>query len=372
MKKSDFFLSPRYNSRHGSSFLNNVRSKSFNNNIDLSSFKDENNNMLYYPAPVCQKYSRKISKKKTISNFKENETQDETINLQSTNLPEPPLLKEKEINYKLIEKHELDITYLSSKINIKILGRKKKKDIDIIKKNFQLKKNKNEEIYSENNENVDNEVRDIKIQTIKIRISPDTGNHNKYSEDNMMRKIKAYFFTYCHNFINKSIKDKKLQFLKIYSSISENLKKDFNLDLLNRTFKDIYQNSSISKKYKKERENYISKNKEIIQKIYEEKKEIETINILNLTYRELFSIFRRSIIDISLELKMKIEDIALLENEEFNNINKFFEQIEQQEISKKESNEDIKNYIDNIKQLCINYEKWFMSKKGRNRIKNKK
>ena len=210
MKKSEFFISHNYSFRHSSPFLNHERSKSFNNNVDLRSFKDENNNMLYSPAPVCQKYSRKIFKKKTVSKFIENESQDEILSLQSINLPEPPSLKDEEINHKIFERSLLDLTNSNSKINIKRLGRKRKK-------NEKINNAYNKDIY-------------IEIQGTKIKILLDIGNHSKFSEDNMMRKIKVYFLNYCQNLINKSIKDKNFQFLKIGCDLSECLRKDFNLD----------------------------------------------------------------------------------------------------------------------------------------------
>ena len=83
-----------------------------------------------------------------------------------------------------------------------------------------------------------------------------------------MRKIKSYFLSYTHNILNKSITDKKLHFLKLNSEINENLKRDYNLNLLNTTFKEIYEKSSISTKYRKQIKDGFDKNKQIIKKIY--------------------------------------------------------------------------------------------------------
>ena len=77
----------------------------------------------------------------------------------------------------------------------------------------------------------------------------DKGIHNKYSEDNIMRKIKSYFVNYCYNLLNRSLKDKNLVFVRLTGNISKNLKKDYNLNLLDRTIKDLYSNSIISGKY---------------------------------------------------------------------------------------------------------------------------
>ena len=51
---------------------------------------------------------------------------------------------------------------------------------------------------------------------------------------------------------------------------------------------------------------------------------LQTIKILNLTYRDLFNVFRRNFLDIYYDLKMKIKDITLLESEQYNNIYLFF------------------------------------------------
>ena len=183
----------------------------------------------------------------------------------------------------------------------------------------------------------------------------------------MMRKIKSYFLNFCHNLLNESISDKNLQFLKLNSLINENLKKEFNLNLLNTKIKDLYQFSKISSKYRKQAKEFADKNKYIIEKINEDNVEMQTIKILDLTYKELFNIFRRQILDINLDLKMKIKDIALLDNQKYKNINLFFDEIFRQEINKNETKENIDIYINNIKDLCMNYESWFLSKKGRNR-----
>ena len=177
---------------------------------------------------------------------------------------------------------------------------------------------------------------------------------------------------FCHKILNRSMKNQNLQFLKLNSKINENLKRDYNIALYNKTIRDLYENSPISSKYRKQIKECSIKNKMIIQEIYEKNEETDVIKILNLTYGELFKIFRRKIVDISPELENKINGITLLENDNFNDINKFFDEIREQEIKKEESEEDINCYINNVKSLCSNYENWFNVKKGRNRNKNKK
>jgi hypothetical protein len=256
--------------------------------------------------------------------------------------------KENNIENKLVSDYRTKISNENTKMTTKTLGKK-------------TKRTTNEE------EKTNNYKAKTSLQGRKKKEEKDKGNHTKFSEDNMMRKIKSYFLNFCHNLLNESISDKNLQFLKLNSLINENLKKEFNLNLLNTKIKDLYQFSKISSKYRKQAKEFADKNKYIIEKINEDNVEIQTIKILDLTYKELFNIFRRQILDINLDLKMKIKDITLLDNQKYKNINLFFDEIFRQEINKNETKENIDIYINNIKDLCMNYESWFLSKKGRNR-----
>ena len=256
--------------------------------------------------------------------------------------------KENNIENKLVSDYRTKISNENTKMTTKTLGKKTKRTTNEEEKTINYKAK-------------------TSLKGKKKKEEKDKGNHTKFSEDNMMRKIKSYFLNFCHNLLNESISDKNLQFLKLNSLINENLKKEFNLNLLNTKIKDLYQFSKISSKYRKQAKEFSDKNKYIIEKINEDNVEIQTIKILDLTYKELFNIFRRQILDINLDLKMKIKDITLLDNQKYKNINLFFDEIFRQEINKNETKENIEIYINNIKDLCMNYESWFLSKKGRNR-----
>ena len=195
------------------------------------------------------------------------------------------------------------------------------------------------------------------------------GDHNKYSKDNIIRKIKTKFSFFISNLLNESLFDKNYKFLRLDTNISKCLKKDYNLSLFNTKIKDLFLNSKISRKYRRK---IFDNNQNIflINKIFAEGKETQVISILNLTYIELFNIFRKSIADISDELKMKIKDIYILDKPEFSDINKVFNEIYEKELNNDEVEEDIDEYISQFKLLCIGFEKWFVSKNGRNRTKN--
>ena len=193
-----------------------------------------------------------------------------------------------------------------------------------------------------------NKIKEEKIKAgRKKKGEKDKGKHTKHCEDNMIRKIKSNFSIYSHNLINHSLKNKNIKFFKLDSEINKNLKKDYNISLMNTQFKDLYKNSSISGKYRKQKANNFDINKKLIIKLYndETNKEIDAINLLNLTYIEFFEKFREEYLE---------EFLEIIRNEENKN---------------NESEENIRKYVDSIKNLCFNFENWFIEKKGRNREK---
>ena len=127
-----------------------------------------------------------------------------------------------------------------------------------------------------------------------------------------MRKINAFFGKSLYRYLKNSFIE-ETDLLKLEIDINKSLKRDFNLNLFNRTLKDIYMNTNISFKYKLKN---VETNEELINKIYKEKKEIEVMKILNLTYEEAFEIFRQKLTakPLSPQLKSKIQGINILNN----------------------------------------------------------
>ena len=227
------------------------------------------------------------------------------------------------------------------------------------------KKTEREKI-NENNLKIEN-VEKWTGKTISNRAK---GIHSKFKEDNMILKIKNFLFnsilfslnnSLIYNYQNDRLINPKLkfQFLKIDCDKNYAIDKDTNLNLLKTKVKDLL-NENISEKYKIINKN---NNKELIKKIYEEKKEINVINILELTYGEFLDMFRGT---NSSELKNK-----MLQNiKEKCNMEIFLEKIRRQEIGKGEPTEKVKWYLERLKDLCLNFEKWFENKKGRSRKKS--
>ena len=185
--------------------------------------------------------------------------------------------------------------------------------------------------------------------------------HNKISEDNIINKIKAYFInTFIRLLLkmyslNKNIDLKKLPTKGFISDLS----KLNNERLFNMKIKDILCEQSISTKYSTFDR---FENKKIIKKIYKENKEINVIKILELTFDELFIIFRRKLKDPEdmkklEEIKAKIEGLDLLEE------NNKYKDVE--DLIKEQEKDNGKEYIEEIKRLCLGYIKWFNDKNNR-------
>ena len=71
------------------------------------------------------------------------------------------------------------------------------------------------------------------------------------------------------------------------------MKKDFNEKLLNRTICDIYMKEDLNKRYI----NVPNSNRTLIKKIYDEKIETDTINILKKTFKEILDDIREKDLD---------------------------------------------------------------------------
>ena len=185
--------------------------------------------------------------------------------------------------------------------------------------------------------------------------------HDKFSKDNIIRKIKTKFFNYMYDIINKNLKDKSNKINKLPSDFVANLNKDQNLKILGKTLKEILQSQKISTKYKKNQ----YENKIIVNKIFSNNKKTEVMKILNLTLKELFGIFRRKLNneqDITEELREKTSGLDLLENNEYGDFDSFINNMNEK---KTMDEKELDNYVESIKNLCLTYEEWFRKKVGK-------
>ena len=128
------------------------------------------------------------------------------------------------------------------------------------------------------------------------------GKHTKDSEDNMLRKIKSYFVGSFHNYLNSIIQNPELKLTKIDFYVCKELKKEFNEKLFQTNLKVIYETVNLSDKFANLIKNEPDKNKKIIERIFNENKEVEAIKILSLTFDEVYQIFISRYCPLSPEL----------------------------------------------------------------------
>ena len=198
------------------------------------------------------------------------------------------------------------------------------------------------------------------IHTLQKIISPENRNkkkrgrkskfderpvsHTHNSDDNIIKKIKTAMMNYVYERLNKSLKFINRKFHKPIKFINENLKKDYNIRLMNMTIREIYEENFLQNIYdKKIRCSNI--NSSLIQRIFDNNKDIETIKILNTKY-----------IDLLNELDTKEYICKRIE-----------------EKAKKSAKEikEVKFYMNNVRRCLEDYELWFTEKRDRN-YKSKK
>ena len=192
----------------------------------------------------------------------------------------------------------------------------------------------------------------------KTKKSGLTGHHDKYAEDNRVRKVKVYLKDSLFRKINSEIKKNKISInvdgkeykidglLDINQEQTINTTVGKNLKLLNTELKDFF--SVISNKFKNYPKNF---NKLIIEKLYEE-------NMTNVTY-----ILDKTFLD---SLKYFRKDKDVYGNEEYSclkGIEKDFEDLPKK--FRKEGHDD--RYINMIIDLINNFEQIFYGKTPRNK-----
>ena len=160
------------------------------------------------------------------------------------------------------------------------------------------------------------------------------GEHNKFSDDNLIRRIKNIVLDSVSVFINKKILSfysgdnpnslKEKQLFKLGQNQAERSKVDYNKLFLNHTLQSIFS-EDISTKYKKHN---IKHNKILIEQlINEENEEIRLIfkNIFNLTFIDCLKHFRGSIFIKELSEMKTFKDY--LEKTNFGNYSEEYKEI---------------------------------------------
>ena len=167
--------------------------------------------------------------------------------------------------------------------------------------------------------------------------------HTKFSSDNIRRKIKVKFFNKTINYINRIIlvkyKNKINTLKKIGKDVSQNNGINYNKILIKLKLKDIFMNNPINDKFKLLQKDY---NQKVINKIYEEKIQ-ELIDILEMTFLEVFAIFRN-----------------INETEKLKGLEKIDTVLKELEL-----NEENTEYIKKFNDVVQNFENYYMSQNPR-------
>ena len=218
------------------------------------------------------------------------------------------------------------------------------------------------------NDNLSKKIRNKKNNCGRKKKSDNNKRkHNKSCGDNIIIKIKGYFFTFIRDITKNNFINKALYFRKLPYKFISKLSKKFNVRLMNMQMKDILSEIPITTKNKK---SHKFENKFIVEKLYKEEKEKKVIQILDLTFRELFIIFRRKLnyVGDKAELEIiskKIEDLDLLKDNNYKDINYLIDQIRNKSKNMDEDSDteitedDYEKYIKELRYFCCIYEKWF-------------
>ena len=110
--------------------------------------------------------------------------------------------------------------------------------------------------------------------------------HNKFSNDNVRRRIKALFNNYIIKLLNCLVKKRfkriRMKFVRVNSRITKNISIEYNRNLLDQKIKDII--IDISKKYQNKDNNI-----KLIKFIETQENTEEIQNIFNMTYKDLYT-----------------------------------------------------------------------------------
>ena len=238
-----------------------------------------------------------------------------------------------------------------SKEKILLLGINDKDNIQMkIKNNIYLKK----------------PFKEKKLCGRKKKSNEGLGEHNKFSDDNLIRRIKNIVLENLSVFINQkilsvysgdnpnSLKDKQL--FKLGQKQVERSKVDYNKSFLNSTLQSIFS-EDISTKYKKYN---LKHNKILIEQLLNEKnEEVQLIfkDIFNLTFIECLKHFRGSIIIKELSGMKTFKDY--LDKTDFGNNSKEYKEI-------------LIIFMNNFEKIIMEKHSRTRSKKDKNNNKMKK
>lgn len=174
----------------------------------------------------------------------------------------------------------------------------------------------------------------------KFKNSTAKGLHNKFSQDNIIRKFKTHLVNNYRSFINSKLIDHSKEIALINGYQCQNNEIDFNLKWLKTKLKDVFSVSVSTKANKKK----IYDNKKTIEEIYKEKKEKEVIKILNKTVEEAINDY--------IGIKNKGNELKNLKND----------------VDELREKGESKDYVNKYIYVATNFEKIYLNKIPRRKI----
>ena len=187
--------------------------------------------------------------------------------------------------------------------------------------------------------------------------------HNKYSEDNIIRKFKARFQDILLNYINYEYseflisngKSKKVKLLqRINPAESRKIGRADNLRWFSTKLKALFS-SELSQKCSLYDSNY---NKHTIENLYKNNEALNVIDTLEKDVIDMYNLYRNNV---------KIDGFTTLEEDL-----KILREKMEKENEESEEEEDIELYLSNYRIIAMRLDKIFEDKKGRNKKKSKK
>ena len=279
---------------------------------------------------------------------------------------------EHENEYMNQEEYEISYynVYNDSNLNDKLEEKTKEKTNKEDSSNEEFKKNKDLDVNNlKNNNYISINIVNVEEKPIKkkkcgrkrVRPEDNKGEHNKFADDNVRRKIKHLVLKYALEFINNQIKNKYNGiigngiFKKELQTLNQSQKSDatiiFNQNFLTKTLGEIFS-ANISGRFTNFPPNY---NKLVIEKLMNEKDEDKKIyfnNLFNITFIECLRYFRG---------ETYINELEGL---------KCFNEIKKDIANKYE--EDGEEYIETLEYYLKNYEGIINNKKARKPRKSNK
>ena len=234
------------------------------------------------------------------------------------------------------------------------------------KKRKRVIENKNKESLSLINNTEEAEEKNKRGRKITDNQNKYKREHNKYSEDNIIKKIKSrilfYPLIFLNNILKRSIYDKNRLYQIDYKYINH-IKKGIDLKMLKMPLKEVYS-LDVSTKFQSISAKF---NKNVIDKIIEKKIKVEdyptTMFAFNLSlekWLELFT-YKKGINDI-------IKDYEDYKDVNFKTIEKSLLGVE--DLLKKISETNDETYFSFFTFFLYNYQRWFYIKTDREKKKS--